>query len=89
MKDAESISWTKSFKGRVKWGFLYNIKCKICKKLNSCTDHCKHIRPCKFYSIVNDDGEEMVTVNRINVNAKLPVRGTEGVRAMIWLQLIL
>ena len=73
MNDAGSISWTKSFKGRVKWGFLYNTTCNICKKLNSCKDHCKHIGPCKLYSIVNDEGEEVVTVKRINVNAKLPV----------------
>ena len=73
MYENESISWTKSFKGRAKWGLLYNTTCNICKKLNSCRNHFKHIGPCKLYSIVNDEGEEVVTVKRINVNAKLPV----------------
>ena len=89
MNDSESILWTKPFKGRVKWGFIYNTNCKICKKLNSCKSHCKHIGPCKLYSIVNDEGEEVVTVKRRNVNAKLPVGGTKGSAAMTWLQLIL
>ena len=56
MNDSELISWTKSFKGRAKWGFLYNTKCDICKKSNSCTDYCKRTGPCKLYLIVNDEG---------------------------------
>ena len=36
------------------------------------------MRPCKLYSIVNQEGEEVVTVKRFNVNAKLPVQSTEG-----------
>ena len=29
--DDNSISWTKLFKARVKWGFLYTSQCKVCK----------------------------------------------------------
>ena len=36
------------------------------------------MNPCKLYTIVNDRGEDVVTVKRVNVNAKLPVRGTSG-----------
>ena len=36
------------------------------------------MRPCKLYSILNQEGEEVVTVKRVNVNAKLPVESTEG-----------
>ena len=39
---------------------------------------CKHKTPCKLYSFVNEKGDEIVKVKRVNVNAKLPVRGTEG-----------
>ena len=31
-----------------------------------------------MYSIVNDKGEEVVKIKRVNKNAKLPVRGTNG-----------
>ena len=71
-------SWTNSFRGRVEWGFLYNTECTLCKNKNECNDFCKHKTPCKLYVIKNDEGDEVVKIKRLNVNAKLPVRGTEG-----------
>ena len=71
-------SWTNSFKGRVSWGYLYHNDCKICKNKNNCKGICKHRSICKLYSIVNDEGDEVVKVKRTNVNARLPVRGTSG-----------
>ena len=73
-----SNSWTNFFKGRVQWGYLYNKNCELCKLQNSCKGECKHINPCKLYTIVNERGEDVVTVKRANVNARLPVRGTSG-----------
>ena len=73
-----SNSWTNFFKGRVQWGYLYNKNCELCKLQNSCKGECKHMNPCKLYTIVNDRGEDVVTVKRVNVNARLPVRGTSG-----------
>ena len=29
-------SWTNSFKGRVKWGYLYNKECEMYKSKNEC-----------------------------------------------------
>ena len=69
-------SWTNSFRGRVEWGFLYNIECKLYKNKNACNDLCKHITPCKLYVIKSEEGEEVVKMKRLNVNAKLPVKGT-------------
>ena len=71
-------SWTNSFRGHVEWGFLYNTECTLCKNKNGCNDFCKHKTPCKLYVIKNDEGDEVVKIKRLNVNAKLPVRGTEG-----------
>ena len=71
-------SWTNSFKGRVKWGYLYNSKCEIYKIKNECKDKCKHRQACKLYTIVNEEGKDVVTVQRVNVNARLLVRGTSG-----------
>ena len=71
-------SWTNSFKGRVKWGYLYNNECEICKSKNECKGFCKHRTPCKLYSLVNEKGDEVVKIKRVSVNAKLPVKGTEG-----------
>ena len=71
-------SWTNSFKGRAYWGYLYNDDCELCKIKNEFKDNCKHRSKCKLYSFVNEKGDEVVKVQRVNVNAKLPVRGTEG-----------
>ena len=87
--DDNSISWTKFFKGRVQWGYLYNKDCEFCKTKTACKEGCKHRSKCKLYSFVNEEGDEIVKVQRVNVNAKLPVRGTEGQQGMIWLQLML
>ena len=70
--------WTNFFKGCVQWGYLYHNDCKLCKTKNECKDDCKHKSECKLYSFVNEKGDEIVKVKRVNVNAKLPVRGTEG-----------
>ena len=74
------------FEGEVKWGFLYNNECKICNIKNACTDECKHRKHCKLYVIKNDEGEDIVRIKRLNVNAKLPVRGTMGQQGMNWLR---
>ena len=71
-------SWTNSFEGRVSWGYLYKDKCELCNLKNECKDFCKHKARCKLYSIVNDKGEEVMKMKRVNKNAKLPVRGTSG-----------
>ena len=71
-------SWTNSFKRRVKWGYLYNSECEICKLENACNDKCKHRQVCKLYTIVNDEGNDVVTIQMVHVNARLPVRGTSG-----------
>ena len=57
------------------------MDCEICKFKNLCNDICKHRARSKLYYFVNDEGEEVLKVKRINVNAKLPVRGIEGVVA--------
>ena len=71
-------SWTNSFKGHAYWGYLYNDDCEFCKINEECKSNCKHRSQCKLYSFVNEKGDEVVKVQRVNVNAKLPVRGTEG-----------
>ena len=54
---------------------MYHTECKFCKTKNDC----KHRTACKLYTLVNEEGKDVVTVKRVNVNAKLPVRGTSGV----------
>ena len=76
--ETHANSWTNSFEGRVSWGYLYKDKCELCTLKNECKDFCKHISQCKLYSFVNEKGDEIVKIQRVNVNAKLPVRGTEG-----------
>ena len=71
-------SWTNSFKGRVKWGYLYNSEFEICKLKNACNDTCKHRPACRLYTIVNDEGNDVITIQRVHVNARLLVRGTSG-----------
>ena len=36
------------------------------------------MRPCKLFVIKENEGEEVLKVKRVNSNAILPVRGTEG-----------
>ena len=67
-------SWTNFFKGRVQWGHLFKTNCDFCKH----SDGCKHRTTCKLYTLVNDEGDDVVTIQRVNVNAKLPVRSTSG-----------
>ena len=50
--------------------------CELCKIENECKDGCKHKSPCKLYSFVNEKGEEIVKVRRMNGNAKWPIRAT-------------
>ena len=64
-----------SFKGRIQWGFLHGNNCKICNFSNDCKTECKHHKFCKIYVI---EDEEVLRVKRMNVNARLPVRGTPG-----------
>ena len=71
-------SRTNFFKGDVQWGYLYGNNCKICNFENNCNRECKHMRPCKFFVIKGNEGEEILKVKRMNGNANLPVRGTEG-----------
>ena len=52
------------------------MDCELCKKQNDCKEICKHRSPCKLYVIKTEEG--IVKVKRMNVNAKLPSRGTEG-----------
>ena len=66
------------FEGDVKWGFLHGNHCKICKLDQNCNNECKHMKHCKLFVIKGDEGEEVLRVKRTNVNARLPVRGTEG-----------
>ena len=74
----DKIQWTNYFKGRAYWGYLYNDDYELCKIKNECKDNCNHRSKCKLYSFVNEKGDEVVKIQRVNVNAKLPVRGTEG-----------
>ena len=57
---------------------MYQNDRELCKLKNECKGVCKHKTPCKLYSFVNERGDEIVKVKRVNVNAKLPVRGTDG-----------
>ena len=57
--------------------FVQLSLCQLCKIKNECKDNCKHRSKCKLYSFVNAKGHEVVRVQRVNANAKLPVRGTE------------
>ena len=57
---------------------MYHKNCELCKFQNSCKGECKYINPCKLYAIVNERGEDVATVKGVNVNARLPVRGTSG-----------
>ena len=58
------------------WGHLYNSNCQIYKRKNECKEICKHRNYCKLYVM---NGEEGVTkMKRMNVNVKLPSRGTAG-----------
>ena len=71
---------TKFKKGHEKndfeWGYLYDTDCQLCKSKNVNQKECKHRNPCKIYVIKN--AEEILRVKRMNVNAKLPVRGSSG-----------
>ena len=73
----ESNLRTNFIKGDVKyevqWGHLYNTDCQICKRKNQCKENCKHRNVCKLYVMNAEDG--VVKIKRMNVNAKLPVRG--------------
>ena len=75
-----SILRTKLSKGpceyEVEWGHLYNSDCNICKRKISNVKDCKHRNLCKLYVIKNEEG--VIRVRRMNVNAKLPVRGSSG-----------
>ena len=70
----------KSFEGHVsyesEWGYLYNKDSEICKLKNECIRNCKHKNPAKLYVVRTEEG--VVRLRRMNVNAKLPVRGTAG-----------
>ena len=57
---------------------MYNSECEICKLKNACNAKCKHRQACKLYTIVNDEGNDAVTIQRVHVNARLPVQGTSG-----------
>ena len=76
----ESILRTNFVKGDIKyevqWGHLYNNDCEICKRKNQCKENCKHRNDCKLY--VMDAEEGVVKIKRMNVNAKLLVRGPTG-----------
>ena len=66
------------FEGNVKyeskWGYSYNKDCEICKLKNDYIRNYKHKNPCKLHVMKTDEG--IVKVKRMNVNAKLPIRGT-------------
>ena len=71
---------TNLLKGNVKydieWGHLYNNDCQICKRKNKCKGICKHGNSCKLHVINGEEG--VIKMKRMNVNAKLPSRGTAG-----------
>ena len=58
------------------WGYLYHTDCQFCKNKNECKENCKHRSLCKLFVIKTDEG--VVRIKRVNKNAKLPFRGTEG-----------
>ena len=78
IKTKQANSRANFFEGDVQWGFLYSNECKICNFENPCNSECKHHKFCKLYVIRNDEGNEIVRVKRMNVNARLAVRSTEG-----------
>ena len=55
---------------------MYDEECKICKTKNECKDYCKQKNHCKLYVIKSEEG--IIKIKRMNANARLPVRGTEG-----------
>ena len=63
-------------KNDIEWGYLYDFDCEICKRKNLNQHECKHQNRCKLDVIKND--EDVLRVKRMNVNAKLPVRGSLG-----------
>ena len=76
-----------SFEGHVnyesEWGYFYDKDCEICKRKNECAKTCKHRNFCKLYILKTDEG--IVKVKRMNVNAKLPVRGiSESAGYDVW-----
>ena len=81
----------KSFDGGVnyksEWGYLYDNDCEICKRKNGNVKTYKHKNFCKLYVMKIDEG--IVKVKRTNVNAKLPIRGTQDQQGTTWLQLSL
>ena len=58
------------------WGYLYHTDCRFCKNKNECKENCKHRSLCKLFVMKTDEG--VVRVKRMNVNAKLPSKGTKG-----------
>ena len=40
--------------------------------------NCKHRFQCKLYSFVNEEGDEIVKIQKVHVNARFPVRGTSA-----------
>ena len=36
-----------------------------------CKKHCKHRSQCKLYSFENEEGDEIVKIKRVNVNARV------------------
>ena len=66
------------FEGDVQWGFLHGNNYKICNFEQNCNMECTHMKHCKLFVIKGDEGKEILRVKRTNVNARLPVRGTEG-----------
>ena len=71
---------TNSLRGDIKydieWGHLYNSDCQLCKIKNECKGICKHKNPCKLYVMHGEEG--IVKIKKMNVNAKLLVRGMAG-----------
>ena len=49
---------------------------KSVKEKNECKNNCKHRSLCKLHVIKTDEG--VVKIKEMNVNAKLPIRGTAG-----------
>ena len=78
IKTKQANSRANFVEGDVQWGFLYNNECKICNFENPCNTECKHHKFCKLFVIRNDEGDEIVRVKRMNVNARVPMRSTEG-----------
>ena len=58
------------------WGYLYHSNCQLCKDKNGCKENCKHRSYCKLFVMKTDEG--VARIKRVNKNAKLPFRVTEG-----------